>query len=73
MPLGVISRVSFGIWGDFWRKIAKRKTRKIWAKRAATRQRKKPMPRRSPKPQRGMPRRGEAKVPNRAPLGYAIA
>ena len=28
MPLGVISRVSFGIWGDFWRKTQKGETRK---------------------------------------------
>ena len=28
MPLGVISRVSFGFWGDFWRKIAKEKPEK---------------------------------------------
>ena len=28
MPLGVISRVSFGFWGDFWRKIAKRENQK---------------------------------------------
>ena len=28
MPLGVISRVSFGFWGDFWRKNARRKPEK---------------------------------------------
>ena len=27
MPLGVISRVSFGFWGDFWRKIEKRENK----------------------------------------------
>ena len=28
MSLGVISRVSFGFWGDFWKKIAKRENQK---------------------------------------------
>ena len=28
MPLGVISRVSFGFWGDFWRKIEKKENQK---------------------------------------------
>ena len=28
MPLGVISRVSFGFWGDFWRKIARKDNQK---------------------------------------------
>ena len=51
MPLGVISRVSFGFWGDFWRKIAKREK-----------------PEKSgQKPQRGMPRRGEAGHPSGMP------
>ena len=54
MPLGVVSRVLFGFWGDFWGKSQKGKTRKIWAKQASTSKR------REPTPQRGMPspRRG---------------
>ena len=32
MPLGVISRVSIGFWGDFWRKIAKRENQKNLSK-----------------------------------------
>ena len=36
MPLGVISRFSFGFWGAFWRKIAEEKTGKFWAKLAPT-------------------------------------
>ena len=50
MPLGMISRVSFGFWVIFGEKSQKGKTRKFWAKRA-------------PKPQCGMPRRGKAEVP----------
>ena len=73
MHLGVISRVSFGFWGDFWRKIEKREVRKIWAKRAPTPQRREPMLRCRPTPQHGMPRLGEVEVPKRAPLGYASA
>ena len=73
MPLGVISRVSFGFWGDFWRKIAKRETRKIWAKRAHTLQRREPTLRHRPTLQHGMPRLGEVEVPKRAPLKYAAA
>ena len=55
MPLGVISRVSFGFWGDFWRKIAKEKARKIWAKRAPTPQRREPTPRQGRGAQKGTP------------------
>ena len=32
MPLGVISRVSFGFWGDFWRKIARKENQKNMGK-----------------------------------------
>ena len=55
MPLGVISRVSFGFWGDFGEKSQERKTREIWAKRAPTPQHREPTPRCSPMSQRGMP------------------
>ena len=73
MPLGVISRVSFGFWGDFWRKSQKGKTRKIWAKQAPTPQDKEPMPRRSPTSQRGMPSSWQGRGAKMAPLGYATA
>ena len=56
MHLGVISRVSFGFWGDFfWRKLQKGKTRKIWVKRAPTPQRREPTSWCSPTLQCGMP------------------
>ena len=32
MPLGVIFRVSFGFWGDFWRKIARKENQKYLGK-----------------------------------------
>ena len=49
MSLGVISRVSFGFRVIFGEKSQKEKTRKIWAKRVPTLQRRKPMPRRRPR------------------------
>ena len=44
MPLGVVSRVSFGFGMIFGEKSQKGKTRKIWAKRVPTPQRGVPSP-----------------------------
>ena len=57
MPLGVISRVSFGFGVIFGEKSQKGKTRKIWAKRV-------------PNPQRGVPSPWRG-VPKWHPLEYA--
>ena len=72
MPLGVIPMIYFGILRIFGKKKCKRAKTEIWAFRAPMLQRKEPMPRGSPTPQRWIPRIGEAQVPKRAPLGYAI-
>ena len=56
----------FEILVIFRGKSQKRRTRKIWAKRA-------PKPQRRLAPQCGMPRHSEAEVPKKAPLGYATA
>ena len=61
MPLGVISRVSFGFGVIFGEKSQKGKTRKIWAKRVP-----KPQPR-EPTPQRGV----SSPWQGRYPLEYA--
>ena len=53
MPLGVISRVSFGFGVIFGEKCKKGKTRKIWTKWVPMLQRREPMSRRRPMPQRG--------------------
>ena len=55
MPLGVIYRVSFGFGVIFEEKSQKGKTRKIWAKRVPTPQRREPTPWRRPTPQCGAP------------------
>ena len=60
----------FGILRIFGEKLQKLE---IWAYQAPTPQCREPKPRRRPTPKHGMPRRGEAEVPKRAPLGYATA
>ena len=73
MPMGEFSINCFGFLSDFWRKSQKGAKRKIRQKWAPSPQRRAPSPRHSPTPQQGLPRRGEAKGPERPPLGYAAA
>ena len=73
MPLGVISRVSFGFWGDFEEKLQRCKNWKIWHYRASTPQRREPTLRRKPMPRRGIPHRAERRGAEMASLGYSTA
>ena len=52
MPLEEFSIICFKILSDFWRKSQKGKTRKSRQTRAPSPQRREPLPRRSPTPQR---------------------
>ena len=63
--------IYFGILRIFGEKKYKRAKTGIWEFWAPTSQRREPKLQHSPTPKRGMPRRGEAEVPKRAPLGYA--
>ena len=73
MHLGVISRVSFGFWGDFWRKMQKGETGKSGIFRflccSVGNPRRGVALRRSV----GCPHRGEVGVLKWHPLGYATA
>ena len=75
MPLGVISRVSFGFGVIFGEKLKKWKTRKSWPKRVPTPPRREPTPWRRPTPQRGVPSpwrgRGAKMAPTR--VRYDVA
>ena len=79
MPLGVISRVSFGLLRIFEGNLKSAKRRKTGQTRAPTSMRREPTPQHSLTLQRGMPRHGKAEMPHhgkaempkRAPLGYA--